>query len=204
MLEEIFAYLCAHAAYAGPALFGLLLLAGLNIPISEDVVLISGGVIVALCIPENYLSMFLWLYAGCIFSAYEAYWLGRKFGPKLYDMRLFRHVVTRPRIERLNIFIERYGIMTFIVGRFIPGGIRNGLFITSGLGGMPFPTFALRDGFAAMISTTTLFHLGYFFGDHYQTLFDYLKIYNHTVMVVIGIGAIALLLYFWRYYKKES
>src|ERR1700738_921331 len=133
MFETTFAYFCAHAMYAHFVFFGLLVLAGVNIPISEDLILIMGGALVAICVPENYVVMLVCLYAGCIVSAYEAFWLGRWAGPKLYTMRYLRHFVTPERVAKLRTWIERFGIFTFVVVRFIPGGVRNGLFMTSGL-----------------------------------------------------------------------
>src|SRR5262245_46178774 len=171
MLDAILTFMCQHAPEAHYYLFGLLLLTGVNIPVSEDLILIGGGVIVAICLDEHYYLMLGWLYAGCLIAAYEAYWLGRVVGPKLYNAPGFRHVITRIRVDRLHGFIERFGLLTFMVGRFVPGGVRNALFITSGLGRMSFLVFALRDGFAAIFSTWLLYHLGYLFGENYPVLF---------------------------------
>lgn len=61
--------------------------------------------------------------------------------------------------------LERHGILTFIVCRFIPFGIRNTLFMSSGFFGLRARTFLLYDVIAAAISTNTLFFLVYYFGD---------------------------------------
>lgn len=203
MFDSILTFMCLHAPEAHYYLFGLLLLTGVNIPVSEDLILVGGGVIVAVCLDEHYYLMLGWLYAGCLIAAYEAYWLGRIFGPRLYTLPGFRHIVTPERMQRLHRFIERFGVVTFMIGRFIPGGARNALFITSGLGSMPFVVFALRDGFAAIFSTWLLFHLGYLFGENYPVLFGYVSTYHHIVLLLFGVLAGMGLMYLWYHHRKQ-
>ena len=142
-MESLAEWICLHANNAHWIIFCLLLLAGLNVPLSEDILLVAGGMIVSTCIPDHALRMIIWLYFGCIFSAWEAYWIGRKFGPKLYNIHWFNRFINPSKVEKLHTYYERYGIWTFMIGRFLPGGIRNALFITSGLGKMPFGIFLL-------------------------------------------------------------
>lgn len=188
-METLINYACAHAHSAHYIIFILLMLAGLNVPISEDFLLLTGGAIASTCIPDHALRLFIWIYFGCWISAWEAYWIGRLLGPKLYTIRWFSHVITPGRIEKLHHYYEKFGIFTFIMGRFIPGGVRNALFMSSGLGKMPFLKFILRDGFACMISTTTIFSLGYYFGQNYRTIVHYFETYNK-----IAIGAVISLI----------
>src|SRR5262245_32067312 len=102
MIESLFTYICEHANHAHWIIFSLLLLAGLNIPISEDLMLIGGGAIASTCIPEHTLRMFIWIYLGCYLSAWEAYWIGRLLGPRLYRIRLFNHIITPHRMDVLR------------------------------------------------------------------------------------------------------
>lgn len=181
-MDALFSYICQNAEYAHYIFFGLLMLAGLNIPISEDFLLLTGGAIVSRCIPDQYLHLYLWIFFGCWISGFEAYWLGRRFGPKLYQIRWFKKIVTPERISKLHTYYEKYGIFTFILGRFIPGGVRNTLFITSGMGKMPFLRFAARDFIACFISTNVLFYLGFFFGERYEEIRDLVLYYDKWVL----------------------
>lgn len=149
--------LCVYAHSAYWILFTLLMLSGLFLPISEELILITGGAIAGNCIPEHTLHLFLWVYAGAWLSAWEVYWIGRLAGPKLYDLRGIKRYLTKKRVDRLHHYYEKFGIFTFIVGRFLPGGVRNTLFLTSGLGKMPFMKFILRDGIACLMSSATFF-----------------------------------------------
>lgn len=184
-MESLLNFACEHAHSAYWIFFLLLMLAGLNIPISEDIILLTGGAIASICIPEHAWHLYFWIFAGCWISAWEAYAIGRKLGPKLYDVRWFKHYITRERISRLHHYYEKFGVFTFIVGRFIPGGVRNALFMSAGLGKMPFLTFILRDGIACLISTSTLFWLGFYFSANYRMIADYIKTYNEIALLVL-------------------
>lgn len=201
-IESLVHFACANAHSAHWIFFLLLMLAGINIPISEDLVLLTGGAIASTCIPDETLHLYLWIYAGCWISAWEAYAIGRCFGPRLYDIRWFRHVITRNRIIRLHHYYEKFGVFTFIVGRFIPGGVRNALFLTAGLGKMPFWKFIARDGFACLISSSVIFSIGFSLGENYRLVLHYLKTYNEIVIGCILLLIFTVLLGFW--WKKSN
>lgn len=195
-MEDFLTYVCTHAHYAPAILFILLLLTGLNIPISEDLIILSGGAIASTCIPEHTIEFYLVIYFGAIFSAWEPYWLGRLLGPKLYTISLYRSVVTPRRLARLRRYYAKFGIWTFVVGRFCPGGVRNALFLSSGLTKMPFHLFLLRDGFAALLSTATLFWIGFHFGKNFDLIVAYFKRYEHLILMLLGLVILVGISYF--------
>lgn len=201
-MESIFTYICENAEYAHYIFFGLLFLAGLNVPISEDLLLITAGAIVSRCMPDQYFSLYLWMFFGCWISGWEAYWIGRIFGPKLYKLSWFNRLINPENIKNLHGYYERFGIWTFIVGRFIPGGVRNALFITSGMGKMPFLLFTTRDFFAALISTNVMFYLGFVFGENYEVISAYFVRYNRIALAVLILFII--IGYLWNYYKNKT
>ena len=143
-----------------------------------------------------------WMWAGCVLSAYEAYWLGRWLGPRVYTIPFVRHYIKPDRVATLNVAYERYGILTFMICRFLPFGIRNALFMTSGMGRMPFGKFALRDGVAALLSTVVLFSLGNFFGSNYESLLIYIKTYEHLVALIGLISLIVVVIVYYRFYRE--
>lgn len=203
-MESALEYICAHATNAHWIIFLLLMFAGLNVPISEDIMLLGAGAIASTCIPEHTLRLFIWVFFGCWFSAWEAYWVGRLLGPKLYEIRWFSRILTPHRIEKLHHYYEKFGIFTFIVGRFCPGGVRNALFMTSGLGKMPFLTFIARDGLACIISSSTLFYLGFTFGENHDLLIHYFKRYEIIALSLLVIIVLSIIVIVWRRKSKKS
>lgn len=190
-MEELIQIIQANVQYAPYIIFGALLLAGLNIPVSEDAMLFISGVL-ASSHPEYLTELFIGVYMGAYLSDLICYSLGRFLGPKLFEIRFFANMVPPERIQKIHNFYENYGIVTLLLGRFIPFGVRNALFLTAGLGQMTFTKFALADLLACTISTITFFTLYYHYG---SAVIDFVKGGN---IVLFSIAAIALAAYYWR------
>lgn len=198
-------HLCDWAHSAPWIILGVLLLGGLNFPISEDLVFILSGAVASMCIPDHTVRLFIWTYVGACFASWETYWIGRIFGPKLYEIKWFNRILNPRRIERLHYYYEKYGILVFIVGRFCPGGVRNALFLSSGLGKMPFLTYILRDGIAVLISSGVMFYLGYLFGDNYEEVVDFFKKYDRLgLALLLVVILMAVVVTYWRNRKKSN
>jgi membrane-associated protein len=144
-------------------IFCLLLLAGLNLPVSEDVMLFISSVL-AKEFPQYHYQLFGAVFLGAYFSDLICFLMGWKIGPKILKISFFKSIVSDDLRETISKFYERYGVWTLIVGRFIPFGVRNGLFLTAGLGKMNPLNFALSDLLACSISCVTFFSLYYKFG----------------------------------------
>jgi membrane protein DedA with SNARE-associated domain len=90
-MELISGILYNAAPYVHFISCGLLLLAGLNIPISEDVVFIVSSSIAATIVPQNTAAIFLGCFTGAYVSDIMAYGIGRYAGGRiLQSKRLFR------------------------------------------------------------------------------------------------------------------
>ncbi len=189
-MESLLIYTCQNALVAHWIIFGLLMLAGLNFPLSEDILVITAGYIAGQCPSHSVVSFYLLIYVGCWVSAWEAYWLGRLLGPKLYHLPWFKRFITPEKMQKLNTYYEKFGIWTFIVGRFIPGGIRNALFMSSGLVKMPFHTFMIRDSISCLLSSSVLFVIGYSFAQNLELLLSYAKTYHLVLLLLIVVASL--------------
>lgn len=192
-MESLIQFTSEHTHLAHLIFFSLLMLAGLNIPISEDLLVLSGGYIASACPVNQVIPLYLAIFFGCWISSWEAYWIGRRFGPNLYEMRWFKRFITPEKIQKLNRYFEKFGILTFIVGRFIPGGFRNVLFMGAGLGKMKFTTFLARDICGCFLSSLTLFSLGYSFQRNADHLASFLNGYKYVVFFTISALLLALI-----------
>ena len=192
-METFLLFIQENAANAHFIIFGLLLLAGFNIPVSEDGMLFVAALL-ASKFPENYYQLFFGVFLGAYFSDLICYTLGRHLGPKIWNIKFFAKMVSREKVDQMSSFYEKYGILTLILGRFIPFGVRNGLFLTAGLSKMNFLKFALSDLLACTISCVLFFNLYYKFG---ETVIEYVKKGNVILFGVFIIG-IAII-----YFKKK-
>lgn len=143
-----------HIDYAPFIIFGVLLLAGFNVPVSEDGMLFLAASL-AIKNPDILANLFLAVYLGAYFSDLICYCLGLTLGPKILEMKFFARMIRQRQIDKIHDYYQRYGILTLIFGRFIPFGVRNGLFLTAGLGKMGAIKFACSDLLACTISTVS-------------------------------------------------
>jgi len=198
-MNTIIQFIFEHAHLAHWIIFGALMLAGMNIPISEDLMVIISGVLAATVVPENTYWLFTAVFLGCYLSDWVCYWIGRKLGPKLWNFRWFAKTVNKKRIEQIHGYYEKYGFLTLLIGRFIPFGVRNCLFLTAGIGRMHFGKFILSDGIACIISNLTLFSIAYYAGKNYETILPFLKTFN---LLIFGFFLVSIIGVIW--YKKRT
>ena len=197
-MEAIIEFIQSNVAMAPWLIFGLLLLAGFNLPVSEDAMIFISAVI-AKQNPELTIPLFLAVYLGAYFSELICFALGWFLGPKILKVKMFSNIVTAKRRVKIHSYYEKYGIITLILGRFIPFGVRNGLFLTAGLGKMNPLKFCLSDLLACTISCLIFFTLYYQFGTQ---VVDYVKKGN---LFIFGTAAVVILiLLFLKKKKKES
>jgi len=202
MIESITEWLTIHADHAPLFVFGLLLITGFSFPISEDILVIGTGVLAGTVLPEKTVHLFLAICIGACLSDWIAYWIGRKLGPKLANMRMFRRTFSPDRQAVVQRFFQRYGFLTLFIGRLIPFGVRNTIFMAAGAGRMHFGRFILSDGIATMVFSTTIFFLAFRCGEQY----DRLHVFVSSIGYVVGFGLVAsgLAWYVWSRVAAEQ
>ncbi len=187
--------------------FGLLVLAGFNLPVSEDIIFIISSSLAATVVPENFYKLFIGCFMGAYISDVIAYGIGRFAGNKvlesnrLYKIKVFKKNFSREKLKKIELYFDKYGAKTLFFGRFIPFGVRNMLFITAGLIKMPFRRFLIVDLAALSFTSSILFYLGHIFGQNYQELFLQLKKYK---IIIFSLFIVFLLLLFWKHKLKRK
>jgi len=195
-MDAIINFIIQNADHAHLIIFALLVIAGVNFPVSEDILIIIGGMLSSTLLPEKTIQFFVWIYLGCYCSDMLAYWLGRLFGESiLMRFKSFVRLKNRGYLASINVFYERYGFLALILGRFIPFGVRNGLFITAGMSRMSFIKFIIIDAFGCLMSNSVIFYLAYRFGQDYQTLFGYLRVCNFAVIALVLVILFSLIIF---------
>ena len=189
-MPDIFALLLQYYTYYPLVAFIGLLLAACNIPISEDLVIITGALL-SHGKSSNMIHILIALYFGVIIGDFFVYWVGTKVRKGASKIKFFVDVVPKKHLEKMHYYLDKYGIFTFIVCRFIPFGVRNVLFFTSGFFNLRLKVFALYDIIAAMISINTLFFLTYNFGEEAQRP---IKIAGIVLFFLLVSGVISLII----------
>lgn len=194
-MEDLLIFIQSNVEYAHWIIFGALLLAGFNIPVSEDGMLFISALLASKN-PEYKYQLFFGVYAGAYLSDLICYWLGRTLGPKIWHIKFFAKMVSKEKVEHISSFYKKYGMATLLIGRFIPFGVRNGLFLTAGLGKMNFLKFAASDLIACTISCALFFNLYLRFG---ESVIEYVKKGNIIIFSVLVVSILT-----WLFFKKRK
>lgn len=137
-------------------LFVLIEEAGLPLPVPGDVAMLMAGYRVAQ--GEMSLPWILFLLELATFvGASILYWLGARGGrPLLYRYGRYLHC-DRPKLDRIEAWLQKRGLMAILVGRIIPG-LRIVTPLAAGAFGVPYRTFvpALMAGSSVYILTLVL------------------------------------------------
>jgi membrane protein DedA with SNARE-associated domain len=189
--------------------FASLVAAGLGAPIPEELPVVGAGTWAALPgTVENY-GNFRWLILpvcilGVVISDGLLYGVGRKFGTRLLQTKLFSKLLPPAKREEIEENFHKHGIKVLLFARLLPG-IRSPIFIMAGIMKLPLKRFLLADGIYAIPGVSLLFFLAWWFGDVFV---DLIKNFEHGVdhylkplLILVALaGVIGYLVY--RFLRK--
>lgn len=184
-MDSIISLVENHIEYAPWIIFGLLLLAGFNVPVPEDGMLFVAATFAARN-PEQLPQLFAAVYLGAYLSDLICYGLGRYLGPKLSHWRLFAKIMNQDKIDRVAGYYRDYGMLTLLFGRFVPFGVRNILFLTAGLGHMNAVKFAAADLVACTLSSVVFFSVYYRYGQKIVLIVQEVNVALFVLAVSVG------------------
>jgi len=190
IMDEFILFIQQNIHIAPYAIFGLLLLAGFNLPVSEDLMLFISATLAAQY-PDQLIPLFIGVFMGVYWSDVISFYLGRILGPHIFKIKFFAKMMNPQKVEWFKTNIEKYGILTFIIGRFIPFGVRNGIFLTSGITGVKPIKFCIYDFIAASISTSVFFTAYYFIG---LPMIEYIKKFNLIIFIIFALSVLIFLI----------
>ncbi len=178
------------------AVFGVLLLCGLGLPIPEEITLVGAGVIVfegkAQLVPMMMLTV-----VGILAGDSILFWLGRRYGPRLLERKLFRKLLHAERMAKVQAQFDAHALKVVFFARFV-AGVRACVYFSAGTLGMKYRTFLVLDLAGALLSAPVSVWLGYHFGDTIETAMTWLRDIDRLV-----IGAIVVVVV-WQVWKAMS
>jgi membrane protein DedA with SNARE-associated domain len=178
------------AAFSYPAVFLLLVLCGVGAPLSEELVVITGGMVVAKS-GGSLPFMALIAYLGILAGDSALFRVGRSLGPRVFCHPKLSRMLTPERMELLQKLFARRGAVAVFLARFMPG-LRAPAFLLAGATGVPYRRFLLADGAAAWVGALGMTWLGYRFGP--TVLADVRGGLRWLVLtaVVVGLGVLII------------
>lgn len=205
MLERLVEMLSGQSlAYGGSVVFLILLLCGFGLPMPEDIILVTAGVIAWLASPLEEVSFRAMLQddglgamiaigvAGILAGDSAIYLLGRALGAHIAEHRFLRRVVPPEKMERVERLLRRRGKVVVMVARFLPG-LRAPTYFTVGHSRLPFWQFLVFDGLAALISAPLWVCIGFWFGSDIERAAREASRFGHYLLLAIAVVLAALL-----------
>jgi membrane protein DedA with SNARE-associated domain len=184
-------------AFSYPAVFILLVLCGVGAPLSEDLIIVTGGIVAARSGASLPLMMFA-SFVGILVGDSLLYRLGRGLGPRVFSHPKLKKILTPSRIHFLNNQFARRGAFAVFLVRFMPG-FRAPSYLLSGASGFPYRRFLLADAAGAAIVAPLVTWLGFRFGSAVLT-----QLRGSLRWVVLGVIALAVVAMVVKLVRRRS
>ena len=181
--------------------FFILLLCGLGVPVPEDVVLITAGMLGEID-GRSWMRVSALMYAGVLAGDGMIFLAGKKFGTRLLGTAWFLRIFPVGKQARVDEFFERYGAMGLFIGRFLPG-LRAPIFFSAGSLKVSFLKFLLLDGLAALVSVPFFVWLGHWLWLRFEDDFEQLKhalarTHSYSLWFTLSLAALLIVaLWLW-------
>lgn len=176
------------------ALFSVLLICGLGLPLPEDIPMMIAGALAAHGKMELATAMAVgWtaIMGGDLILLH----LARKFGRGVTKLPLVGRHINESRLGKVEGLFARHGMWVVAIGRLF-AGVRSVVVVTAGIIRYSRARFLLADGVAAAVSSGFFLLLGYWLGNNIPILIKRVEHYRDLVLVVVGVLVVLLVGWF--------
>ena len=188
-LHDVLHFLQPYGSHSYFVILAMLLACGFGIPMPEDIILITGGILSSHDV-TNYWGVVAVGMVGVLGGDGTVFMLGRRFGTRIRSHAFFRKVLSDRRDHQVRGIIQKYGDKVVFMARFIPG-LRTPIFFTCGSYHLPPWKFLLLDGLAALISVPLWIYVGHLFGSNLEELEVKIRQFQAGVYLILGLIVLA-------------
>lgn len=189
----------AHIDDFGPiAVFFLLMLSGIGIPIGEDLIIIPAGILVGNESLPFWPTMIA-AYLGVVCSDSLWFILCHRYGSHLLHQKWFKRVVHPRRLLEAKHQVEQHGAWVIVMARFIPGS-RTPTITISGLLHLPLWQFVLATATCVLISAPLQLGLGYLIALGLGTQ----KTADLVLIILAGVVFTVAVLFVYRWWRSNK
>ncbi len=187
--------------YGGIALFCLLVLGILALPVPEETLMVIAGTLIR----KGHLVMgwtLLAAYLGSMCGISLSYFLGKIAGNYFLDKCSKWLGITKKQRDKAHAWVEKYGTWSLFFGYFIPG-VRHFTGIFAGITALEYRRFALYAYTGAFLWASLFLSIGYFFGNYFLSMLANIELKIDDILtVLIFITACILFFYFKKHNEK--
>jgi membrane protein DedA with SNARE-associated domain len=185
--------------------FVVLLLCGFGLPMPEDVILVTGGVLAWLSSDLQAVSFDAMIrdpglvamvgigLSGILAGDSVIFLAGRRYGHRVADFGPLRRIITPQKLELVEKKIRTRGNVVVMFARFLPG-LRAPTYFTVGHARMPMWKFLLYDGVAALVSAPLWVCLGFWFGSDLEQAAHVAGQFSHYILLGVAVVLLGLAL----------
>jgi membrane protein DedA with SNARE-associated domain len=148
--------------------FLVLFVAGLGVPIPEEVPVLASGVLAHEGVVRWWLMLPVCM-VGVLSGDIVLYWVGHHWGERVLAWRIVRYVLSEQREEALKAAYRRHGVKVILTARHVMG-LRAAAFLTAGIARIPFGRFLIVDAAGSMLGVPLSFGLAFFFTDQVEQI----------------------------------
>jgi membrane protein DedA with SNARE-associated domain len=189
------------ATYGYFAIFSLLVLGIVGLPVPDEFLLASCGFLVFkgdLQLVPTLLSAL----AGSTCGITLSYTIGRTVGWKFLHSRWGRFLhVKDDHIKRVHHWFDKIGHWALMVGYFIPG-VRHFTAIVAGTSKLEYRNFAIFAYGGAAIWVSVFVFIGYHFGRNFRAILDTVRSHIETASIILAIVIVAYIAF--RYFRWRA
>ncbi|MBZ5610744.1 MAG: DedA family protein [Acidobacteriia bacterium] len=191
------------ASYGYIAIFSLLVLGIVGLPVPDEFLLTGCGFLIY----QHHLRpvpAFFSALAGSMSGITCSYIIGRTIGWRFLHSRFGRLLhISDARIRSVHDWFDRIGHWALLAGYFIPG-VRHFTAIVAGTSKLELPSFAMYAYSGATIWVSTFLFIGYHFGERWPQILALVERHLKLASFVAGIAILAYLLVRYIIRKRRS
>lgn len=192
-MDSVFSWISAYGYWA---LFVLLMLGIIGLPVPDETLLMFSGYLVSqgkLHFQPALATAFLGSVCGISLSYLLGWWIGPPFVQKCE--RIFH--LNPGALDRAKIWYQRKGKYALFFGYYIPG-VRHLTALLAGSARLPLSTFSLFAYSGGFVWSLTFISLGYGLEEEWQTLSASIHqwLILTTILIMAGIGL-------WMYLRRK-
>jgi membrane-associated protein len=170
-----------HYGYA--AIFFLLWLGIVGLPIPDELVVATGGFLASIGILDPFYA-FLYGYLGVASGLSIGFFLGKWFGKPIIAW-LSRKQRMHHTITRATALIQKYGTFSLCISYLFPV-VRHIVPYMVAMGGMPFRRYAMLSYPIGLLWTAAFYFIGHVFGRNIEVVVALIRSYGFYALAVIG------------------
>lgn len=184
--------------YGYGAIFLLLMLGVVGLPIPDETLLVFCGYLIS---RGNMNPVAAWFsaVAGSWCGISLSYFIGRTLGVGVIHRYGKLLHVTEARLHRVHSWFDRIGHWALFVGYYI-AGVRHFTAIIAGTSKLSFPSFMAYAWSGGLVWVTTFLTLGYFLGENWKQVAE--AVHHYLLYVSIVLAAAGLCYYLLRRRRK--